>query len=392
MSIINPKNEQDIENIRKKVVKALGCIKKVNNDTQADDNFLFSAKLALSCKQLPPYYLLYFLFVDLLGFKNLGQFEKIAWSIPFDYKGKAYLLEHRKFGVCLLAHDPVKEEKEINEILENINNAIKIANPFFKYIAQLNLKTDKINVKNCSQLLYSRYKYFLKKYKSCHKKLELEEQKPPKIKKIGNCTQIRYNNVYLYKQERLFLFFAFLEAFFSWTEHVFVLLAVINGEFTTGQDVINFIKKGWAEKYKKVINISENESLYNELLEIKKLRNYITHGDFESEGKTFYFHSGAGAVPIYLNENGNNLVASYENKNIEHIEKITLPTIESFIKLLWSGERKNAKILIQEYGFDLILSYSTQGKYKKIIKNRKETLKFAENMCWKIDCATNMDF
>jgi hypothetical protein len=40
----------------------------------------------------------YFLLVDLLGFKNLGTFEKIAWSVPVDFEGRAFLIEHRKAG------------------------------------------------------------------------------------------------------------------------------------------------------------------------------------------------------------------------------------------------------------------------------------------------------
>ena len=33
-------------------------------------------------RSLPEYYLVYFLLVDLLGYKDLGQWEKVAWVIP----------------------------------------------------------------------------------------------------------------------------------------------------------------------------------------------------------------------------------------------------------------------------------------------------------------------
>jgi hypothetical protein len=37
---------------------------------------------------LPPYYLVYFLLVDLLGFRNLGRFDKVAWSVPLNTWGQ----------------------------------------------------------------------------------------------------------------------------------------------------------------------------------------------------------------------------------------------------------------------------------------------------------------
>jgi hypothetical protein len=38
----------------------------------------------------------------LLGFHDLGRFEKLAWSVPIDFEGIAYLIEYRKFGVGVL--------------------------------------------------------------------------------------------------------------------------------------------------------------------------------------------------------------------------------------------------------------------------------------------------
>jgi len=201
MSINKPDDKKDIEKIRRKVIKALDNISPVNENTYAEKEFLFKAKGALNHKQLPPYYLLYFLFVDLLKYKNLGTFEKVAWTIPFDYKGKAYLIEHTKFGVYLNAHNPIEEKREIQEILERINIAIEIAKPYFKYVANNAIDGNKINIKNNSAKLYNRYIYFLTEYKKCKMKLNKEIKKPPKITKIKNCTTISYNNVYIYKQE-----------------------------------------------------------------------------------------------------------------------------------------------------------------------------------------------
>ena len=51
---------------------------------------------------LPPYYLVYFLLVELLGFKDLGHEEKVAWAVPVEFKGCHLTIEHRKFGLGIV--------------------------------------------------------------------------------------------------------------------------------------------------------------------------------------------------------------------------------------------------------------------------------------------------
>ncbi len=100
----------DIDSLREQVQKILDPIASaVEKGTNAEKNFLFAAERTDAGRNLPPYYLVYFLFVDLLGYKNLGQSEKVAWSVPIDYNGTAYLLEHRKFGMGLFASDKEPE-------------------------------------------------------------------------------------------------------------------------------------------------------------------------------------------------------------------------------------------------------------------------------------------
>ena len=90
---------EHLEGIRTAAGKALEPILPVSDLTAAPKDLLLTAQRTEAGRQLPPYYLVYFLLVDLLGFRNLGQFEKLAWSVPIDYNGKAFLIEHRKFGL-----------------------------------------------------------------------------------------------------------------------------------------------------------------------------------------------------------------------------------------------------------------------------------------------------
>ena len=83
----------ELESVREAARQALGPISPVSDVTHADKEFLFNAKRSEAGRSLPPYYLVYFLLVDLLGFKNFGQFEKVSWSVPIDYQGSAFLIE-----------------------------------------------------------------------------------------------------------------------------------------------------------------------------------------------------------------------------------------------------------------------------------------------------------
>ena len=109
---------------------------------------------------MPPYYLVYFLLVDLLGFKNLGQFEKISWSVPIDYQGKAFLIEHRKFGVGVFVHDLDKDEGAALDIVTHIKKATKAAEPFFDWLADKAVEASSVNVTNNSDTLFARFTYF----------------------------------------------------------------------------------------------------------------------------------------------------------------------------------------------------------------------------------------
>jgi len=93
------------DTVRKQARRAIAPMKPVDDNTKARKDFLFSSHRAVSAAELPPQHLIYFLLVELLGFRDLGRFEKLAWSIPIDLDGKAFLIEHRKFGVGVFTQD-----------------------------------------------------------------------------------------------------------------------------------------------------------------------------------------------------------------------------------------------------------------------------------------------
>jgi len=156
---------EEMELLKEKVRSALHPVIPAHSGTPAETNFLFNAKRTNAGRQLPPYYLCYFLLVDLLEFKNLGQFEKVSWSVPIDFNGTAYLVEHRKFGVGVFTQESETQESEAGEIVKRIKKAINMAKPYFEWKASEAAKQSHLNVVNHSNRLYDRYGYFSEQYK-----------------------------------------------------------------------------------------------------------------------------------------------------------------------------------------------------------------------------------
>ena len=152
----------EFDGLRERVVQVLEPIfSAVEKGTKTDKDFLFTSQRTDAGRSLPPYYLVYFLFVELLGYKNLGKFEKVSWSVPIDYNGTAYLLEHRKLGMGLFASDKKNQESECQEIVKKIKKAIKIAQPYFEWIASEAAKKSELNVLNHSFRLHDRYLFLV---------------------------------------------------------------------------------------------------------------------------------------------------------------------------------------------------------------------------------------
>jgi hypothetical protein len=68
----------ELEKVRQYARRAIAPIRPTDENTEAEDKFLFTATKMEASRDLPAAYLVLFLFVDLLGFKDLGRFEKIA--------------------------------------------------------------------------------------------------------------------------------------------------------------------------------------------------------------------------------------------------------------------------------------------------------------------------
>lgn len=382
----------DVEKIKQSVQQAIAPLKAADATTPAPKDFLFSAQRTKAGHKLPAYYLVYFLLVDLLGFKNLGKFEKVAWSVPVEYKGRAFLIEHRKFGLGVFAQKLPDDEGAAAEIVSLVNKAVKSAKPYFEWRAQQAAQESRLNVVNRSRDLFARYEFFLSQY--AEKAEEAEKRKGERIEtKVGNVTSTQFPAFKL-RHEAKWLALSAIESFFSWTEHVFIHIAILKGGCDTGEKVAALAKAEWAVKFKAALDIGDPETkkFYDELALVRRqLRNFVAHGSFGKDGEAFQFHSGAGAVPMLLPHSRDRQSFRF-GRGVDFVAAEAVDLIQRFVTYLWSGERAPAQIYIQEYELPLILTKVKNGEYGRAMSSIKAMTEYALYQAELFDRHLDMDF
>jgi hypothetical protein len=408
---IMPDVEKELGEIREAARRAIAPIKPADASTQADANFLFTAKRTNASHSLPPYYLVYFLLVELLGFRNLGRFEKLAWSVPIDLDGMAYLIEHRKFGVGVFARAEESEEQQARRIVALIKKGVKAAKPFFKCMADDAVRASKLNVRNVSNKLFERYIFFRDGFSTATAEAQalknIHETEQQQRQFSFHPYSVRNRNANIKGRVALFTFpwirksedaswlaLAAVEAFFGWTEHIFIHLAILQGHVTTGAEVAQMAESDWSTKFKSALDVSDKATKehFDKLVTIRRqLRNFMAHGAFGKEGEAFSFHSGAGAVPVVLDHRPAKTQFSL-TPELAFDDEEALATIEKFIAYLWSGQRKPAQIYIQESSLPLILPKASDGTYAAAMASVNDMQDFVDHLSKQRDDAGNMDW
>ncbi len=405
---------KELEPIRNAARWAINPLKPADASTKAPNrDFLFTAVRSDAGRSLPPYYLVYFLLVDLLGFKNLGQFEKVSWSIPVDLDGVAYLIEHRKFGVGVFIQNKDTDEPQAQRIVSLVSKGVRAAAPFFKWMAEAAIQNDKLNVQNASNRLFARFLYFRDAFLAATveatalRKDDEAERKQRELSIYWYRSLKNAQNLSLREKIEKFkgpavrasekaswLALGVIDAFFSWTENVFIHIAILQGNITTGSQLKELVGAEWGTKYKAVFDLSDKESKkhFDELSTLRRqLRNFVAHGAFGKEGKAFHFHSGAGAVPVVLDYSRAKPQFSLSPK-LAFEDETAIIVIGRFVDYLWTGKRAPARIYIEESELPLILTRAADGSYAAAMTSVDDMREFVEHLQAEFDRAADMDW
>lgn len=389
-------NPEEFELLRQTALRAIAPIRPADSNTKADKHFLLNGKKTEAGRQLPPYYLVYFLLVDLLGFKNLGRFEKVDWSVPIDFNGKAYIVEHGKFGLNLFAHDPEKEEEAAKNIVVHINKAVKSARRYFDFLALQAVENSKINVVNNSINLRERYEFLRGQYCAILDEIKLLDEAHTfdlKQRKLPFGMYL-FHPSHNKREEANWMAISAIEAFFSWTEHVLIHVAILGGAVNSAREVSDLAADDWPKKFQAAFNLkSKTEKvLFDRTLSLRQdLRNFIAHGAFGKQGEAFSFHSTAGAVPVLLpHKRGSKKFSLSEQLDFD--TEAAFDLVEEFTNILWAGDRAPARLYVQESRLPTILTFAADGTYRAAMVSLKSMKELVDLLTYQIDQATNMDW
>ncbi|MBE9577241.1 hypothetical protein [Flavobacterium proteolyticum] len=382
-----------IEKYKEIALKILSPIKSIDENTKAEKNFLFTAKRCPTTNRLPNYYLVYFLFADLLKYKDLGKFEKIAWSFPIEYNGKAFLIEYRKFGIGIFVNDIEKDQVEANEIVNKIIRAVKAVKLYYNYVAEEGVKKSEINVNNFNSDLFERFNYLKDLYKKQYSKYEKNKGKTT-TKNLPNGGKVVSRLDYKFLKNSNHLAISTIEAFFSWTEHLFIHIAIIAQNISDGEKISKLIEAEWKTKFITAIPLSNKEEskFYNELLLVRQqMRNFVAHGAFGKNGNAFQFHSKTGAVPVLMSHDKTKNKYDFQG-NLNFNDEEVIKLIENFIEYLWKSKYNTVMLYTQEHYLPTIVTLAKNGVYKEAVESIENMEEFIERLTNKLDDSANMDW
>ena len=383
----------DIAHIKERAWRAIQPLKQADLGESAFRPLFMSAKRTNAGRGLPPYYLIYFLLVDLLGFRNDGQWEKTAWSVAVELEGTAFLIEHRKFGLGIFGLDGPHTEAIAERVAKCLHKAVRAARPYFDWRAREAARDSHLNVANRSRDLFERVEFNLGLDEVRAKEAEERKDEAIKTQLSPNSWSTHFPSFKLRREARWFALAA-LESFFSWTEHVFIHIAILRGQCSTGEQVAALAKADWAEKYKAALDLTEDDDkrFYDDLVIVRRqLRNFVAHGSFGKEGEALHFHSSAGAVPMLLPHN-RKLSSFRFGSGLDFRTEPTIDLIKAFIEHLWTGTRSPAKIYLQQYELPLILTHVKDGTYADAMQSDEDMEEFANYLAAMFDRHANMDF
>lgn len=350
-------------------------------------------------RSLPEPYLVRLLLIDLLGFPHTGPEEKVAWTVPLKFRGRTLVVAHRKMGLGIFSGDLANDEGSARDLAGRIHKAVKAARPFFDWLAGRAVAKSELNVVNNSAQLLARFEFMLRTYRNKRDEaLACEDQQIVTGFVDGHGTP---KTVSLPTPERLeredegrWLVLAVVDAFFSWTEHIFVHLGILMGKAQTGHEVTALAEANWPDKFKSVMDLSDptTKLLFDDLLEIRtEMRNFMAHGAFGKGGRAFEFHSAAGAVPVLLPKEAGS--RRFEIADATYFDDAaTVATIEKFADHLWSGGRSPARLYIQESGLPLILTMAINGEYAGAMQSEEDMERLVAGLHQMFDQAANMDW
>ena len=201
------------------------------------------------------------------------------WHGPFRSTFKArHFSSSIENWLGVFAPELPESEAIAAEIVRLIQNAVKMAEPYFDWRAEQAVRASKLNVVNKTKDLFERFSFFADQYDA--KRAEAERRADERVETRRDNGYDIYFPTFGLRREAKWLALSAIESFFSWTEHVFILLAILRGNVVTGDAVAKLAAQNWDVKFKAALDVNDPETkrYYDDLIIVRRqLRNFVAH-------------------------------------------------------------------------------------------------------------------
>lgn len=310
----------------------------------------------------PP--VLYYLLHHVLGFANLGTFEKTAWECTFTFRDVLGSIADRKMGVRLYVdRRPFGGRREANTFARDLRDTLKRAvgiceRGFLRHFAAEQLRAGNVTFLNQASRLREMHEYHREGAQAAYEgRGRIPRQHPEGGSRLfPGETEGFYNTV------------AMVAAYFSWLEHVMVLAhPFTRGTLAGDTDIADFMKLGWRGKFLSLFDLRADPKAvgaYRKLLRLSDAyRNPWVHGALDTRQGAVAFHlPGSGAVSMALG--GRELTPSFfalpfDQRGFTEVSG-ALQQVDRFLR---THRRTRLPMRWIEGGLDVAFDVGSRGQY-----------------------------
>jgi hypothetical protein len=323
-----------------------------------------------------------------------GPGEKLRWEMPFLFKNIRCAFALEKFGLRLYVRSPgtqlVDGDKISEEIIGKLRKAIhRTERVLLIPFANEQIENSQFTIVNRYHSLMNRFIYFRDKAGKTSKNRDKVKGKG----KIGELAKL-LNYMVRLENELFYNTLAMLDAYFSFLEHLFVLVAPLSSDRIK---LVEFISCVWADKFKQLFDLKlhpKAKSFYDKLNDIKeRYRNVYAHGGFEKGGASLYVHfPGIGAIPAQFSKIKNSPHFNFFPIQEESFRDICrlLDDFDEWLRSEASGLAKAIKYV--ESGLDIPCDRQSIAEIRAAMKSEGALKALIERESYLWAMHTNMDY
>jgi len=346
----------------------------------------------LSHEDFPVPELILFALTRLRNLKPFGPEEKLRWGVTACFRNMEFSVSLEKFGLRLYVPKGTSSETR-KALIKCLQTASKLAESYLRDIAQQQIEIANVTIENRYHHFESAYRFFRDKAREAYDRPSPE---PVVLQRDEDGIPTGWTHAPWTPQiEGGYLAGAMLDAYFSWLEHVLVLVLPFTDFNPSNGQLLRFVGATWDEKWRTVFDLSadnEAKETYDLLKHIKEsVRNPISHGGFGKKGTSFFFHvEHIGALPALLTKHGRSLefmITRVPNKTYKDLcQQLDLCDVFLQNSKVWAGLR------YAEAGLDIVFSNDFRELYHKARATHDALEEFIRWQSYMMDTHTNMDY